>query len=99
VERWFGPLEQAVLGLAEAKDRMSRVESDVAGLRAVMADGSAKVEEVRREVAGLKAAFSDWRAKVKTYPSLNAFLTRSTVQKQKVATPRFLTGRWVRSKK
>jgi hypothetical protein len=30
VERRVGPLEQAALGLAEAKDRTSRVESDVA---------------------------------------------------------------------
>jgi chromosome segregation ATPase len=54
-----GPLEQAALGLAGTTDRTSRVESDVAGLREGMADGSAKVEEVRREVAGLNAQLSD----------------------------------------
>jgi hypothetical protein len=59
VERRVGPLEQAALGLAEAKVHTSRVESGLAGLRAVMTDGSAKVEEVQREVAGLKAQASD----------------------------------------
>jgi chromosome segregation ATPase len=47
VERLVGPLEQAVMGLAEMKYRTSQVESDVASLRTTMADGSAKVEEVR----------------------------------------------------
>jgi hypothetical protein len=64
VERHVGPLEQAALGLAEAKDRTSRVESDVTSLRAAMADNSEKVEEVRPEVAGLKAQFSDYCPKV-----------------------------------
>jgi hypothetical protein len=49
-------LEQTVFGLAETKDRMSRVESDVAGLRAAMADSGGKVGEV----TGLKAQLSDW---------------------------------------
>jgi chromosome segregation ATPase len=65
VERRVGPLERAALGLAETKDRISRVESDVAGLRAAMADGSAKPEEVRREVAGQKAQLSNYCPKVK----------------------------------
>jgi hypothetical protein len=34
-------VERAALGLAEANDRKSRVESDLAGLRAAMADGGA----------------------------------------------------------
>jgi uncharacterized protein YecA (UPF0149 family) len=29
VDRWIGSLERAAFGLAETKDRMSRVESDV----------------------------------------------------------------------
>jgi cell division protein FtsB len=49
----------------ETKDRTSRVESDVAGLRAAMADWSAKVEEVRREVPRLKVQLSDCCPKVK----------------------------------
>jgi chromosome segregation ATPase len=49
VEWHVGALEQAVMGLAETKDRTSRVESDVASLRTMMADGSAKVEEAWRE--------------------------------------------------
>jgi polyhydroxyalkanoate synthesis regulator phasin len=57
-------VERAALGLAEMRDRISRVESDVTGLRAAMADGSAKVDEVRREVAGLKAKLSDCYPKV-----------------------------------
>jgi hypothetical protein len=65
VERWVGPLTRAVLGLVETKDRTSRVESDVAGLRAVMADGGSKAEEVRREVAGQTAQFSNCCPKVK----------------------------------
>jgi hypothetical protein len=36
-----------------------QVESDVAGLRAAMADNSAKVKEVRREVVSLRMQFSD----------------------------------------
>jgi chromosome segregation ATPase len=59
VEQRIGPLEQAALELAETKIRTSQVESDVAGLRATMADNSAKVEDVRREVVGLRAQFSD----------------------------------------
>jgi chromosome segregation ATPase len=59
MERRVGPRKQAALGLAEMKDRTSRVESDVTGLRAAMADGSTKVEEVRRAVARLKAHVSD----------------------------------------
>jgi hypothetical protein len=47
------------MGLAETKDRTSRVESDVAGLRIAMTDGSAKIEEVWREVAGLKVRLRD----------------------------------------
>jgi hypothetical protein len=57
-------VEWAALGLAESKDRTSRAESVVAGLRAAMADGSAKVEEVRRKVAGLKAELSGCCPKV-----------------------------------
>jgi chromosome segregation ATPase len=64
VEQRVGPLEPTTLGLAEVKDRTSRVESDVAGLRVTMADNSAKVEEVQREVAGLKAQLSDCCPKV-----------------------------------
>jgi chromosome segregation ATPase len=64
VERRVGPLEHAVLGLAETTDRTSRVESDLAGLRAAMADGSAKVEEVPGEVAGWKAQLSHCCPKV-----------------------------------
>jgi hypothetical protein len=59
VEQRIGPLEQAALELAETKIRTSQVESDVAGLRAAMADNSTKVEEVRREVVGLRVQFSD----------------------------------------
>jgi uncharacterized protein YhaN len=59
VEPRVGPLERAALGLAKTTDRKSWVESEVVGLRAAMADGSAKAEEVRRGVAGLKAEFSD----------------------------------------
>jgi cell division protein FtsB len=51
-------VEHVTLGLAGIKDRTSRVESDVAGLRAAMAHGSAKVEKVRQEVARLKAELS-----------------------------------------
>jgi hypothetical protein len=57
--------QRAGLGLAKTKDRASRVESDVAGLRAAMADNSAKVEEVRWEVAGLRAQLFDCCLKVK----------------------------------
>jgi hypothetical protein len=46
-EPWVGFLELAALGLTETKDWTSRVESDAAGLRTAMADGSAKVEEVQ----------------------------------------------------
>jgi chromosome segregation ATPase len=46
-----GAVERAALRLAETKDRTSCAESDVAGLRAVMGDGCAKVEGVRRDVA------------------------------------------------
>jgi hypothetical protein len=56
---------EAVIGLAEMKDRTARVESDVAGLRAGMTDGSAKVEELGREVVGLKARPSNCCLKVK----------------------------------
>jgi hypothetical protein len=49
----------------EMKDRMSRVESVVTGLRAAMADNGAKVEEVRREVAGVTAQLSDCCLKLK----------------------------------
>jgi hypothetical protein len=52
-------LEWAAVGLAETKDRTSRVESCVAGLRA------AKAEEVPRKVAGLEAELSDCCPKVK----------------------------------
>jgi uncharacterized coiled-coil DUF342 family protein len=58
VWRRVGPLDRA-----EAKDLASRVESEVADLRA-MADGSSRIEEVRREAAGLKAELSDCRPKV-----------------------------------
>jgi predicted nucleic acid-binding Zn-ribbon protein len=58
-ERRIGPLGQTALELAEVKNRTHRVESDVAGLRAAMADDSAKVEDVQREVSGLKAQLSD----------------------------------------
>jgi chromosome segregation ATPase len=64
VERRIEPLEQTAFGLAETKDRTSRVESDVTGLRVAMGDRGTKVEEVRREVAGLKAQLSAW-SKVK----------------------------------
>jgi chromosome segregation ATPase len=64
VERRVGPRERTGLGLAEAKDRTSWVESDVASLREAMADSSANVEEVRREVPGLKAQLSDYCPKV-----------------------------------
>jgi chromosome segregation ATPase len=65
LERRVGPLEQAALGLAETKERTSRIESDVTSLRVAMADGNAKLEEVRREVAGQKAQLSDCCPKVK----------------------------------
>jgi hypothetical protein len=52
-------VERAALGLAETKDQTSRVESDVAGLRAAMVDGGARVEEVRQKNARLKAELSD----------------------------------------
>jgi hypothetical protein len=58
------PLERAALGLAKTTDRTSWVESEVVGLRAAMADGSAKAEEVRRGIAGLKAEISDCCPKV-----------------------------------
>jgi hypothetical protein len=47
VEQRVRPLGQTVMGLVETKDRTYRVESDVAGLRAVMADGNAKAEYFR----------------------------------------------------
>jgi hypothetical protein len=46
VERWVGLLELAASALAETMNWTSQVESDVVGLRAAMADGSAKVEEI-----------------------------------------------------
>jgi DNA repair exonuclease SbcCD ATPase subunit len=52
-------LELAVLGLAETKDDTSRVESEVASLRAAM------FEEVRRETSRLKAQLSDCCPKAK----------------------------------
>jgi hypothetical protein len=64
VEQRVGPL-----GLVETSGHTSRIESDVAGLRAGIADDSVKVEEVRREVAGLKAQFSD------CFPKVNLGLT------------------------
>jgi hypothetical protein len=59
-----GLLERAALGLMETKDRTSQGESDVAGLRAAMADGSVKFEMVQRKVAGLKVGLSDCCLKV-----------------------------------
>jgi hypothetical protein len=47
VGRRFGPLERA-----EVTGRTLQVESNVASLRAAMADDNAKLEEVQREVAG-----------------------------------------------
>jgi hypothetical protein len=47
VEPWAGLLKRAALGLAETKNRIYRVESDIASLWTAMADGSAKVEEVQ----------------------------------------------------
>jgi hypothetical protein len=64
VERRVGLLERAVLELAETKDRTSRLESDVADLRAAMAEGDVKVEEVRQEVWGLTTELSDCCPKV-----------------------------------
>jgi hypothetical protein len=58
-------VERAALGLAETKDRTSRVESDLASLRAAIADDRRKVEQVRREVVGVKAELSDCCPKVK----------------------------------
>jgi chromosome segregation ATPase len=58
-------LKSAALGLAETKDRKSRVQSDVVGLREGMADDNATVEEVQRQVAGLKAQVSECRPNVK----------------------------------
>jgi hypothetical protein len=59
LESWLDVLERAALELTETKAWTSRVESDVADVRTVMANGSAKTEEVRAEVVGLKAEFSD----------------------------------------
>jgi hypothetical protein len=64
VERRVGPLERAALGLAEATDRTSRVESDVAGLRAAMERANANIEDVQRGGANAKMQLSDWRPKV-----------------------------------
>jgi hypothetical protein len=65
VERRVGPLERAGLGLAETKDQTTRIEFDVAGLRAAMADDTRNVGEVQREVTGLKAELWDCCPKVK----------------------------------
>jgi hypothetical protein len=51
VESWVGLLEWPALKVAERKDWTSRAESDVMGLRAAMADGSAKIEGVQRNAA------------------------------------------------
>jgi hypothetical protein len=47
VEPWVGLSERAALEVMDTKDWTSRVESDIAGLRTAMADGSVKVEEVQ----------------------------------------------------
>jgi hypothetical protein len=65
VEPWIGLLEWVALELAETKDWTSRVESEVAGLRTAMVDGSAKVKEVHREVVSLKAGNLDCRLEAK----------------------------------
>jgi chromosome segregation ATPase len=53
--KWgIGPLDQTALRLAETKNRTSPVESDGAGLRAALVDGSTNFEEVRGDAAGLK---------------------------------------------
>jgi predicted nucleic acid-binding Zn-ribbon protein len=57
--------EQTTLRLEETKDRISRIESDVAGLRAAMTNSSAKIEEVQRDVASQKAQPFDCWSKVK----------------------------------
>jgi hypothetical protein len=59
VERRVRPPERAVLGLAEMQDRMSRVESDIAGLRAAMAAGDARELVVfRRKRSSMEAIAS-----------------------------------------
>jgi hypothetical protein len=47
VEPCVDLLEGAALGLAETKDWISQVESDVAGLWTAMADGCARTEEIQ----------------------------------------------------
>jgi chromosome segregation ATPase len=64
VERRVGALEQAVMGLAETKDRTPVVESDVGSMRTTMVDGGAKVEEARREAAHLEAQLPECCPKV-----------------------------------
>jgi hypothetical protein len=44
---WIGLLERAASEPTETKDCTTRVESNVARLRTVMADGNAKVEQVQ----------------------------------------------------
>jgi hypothetical protein len=59
VRRQMNQTEEAVMELDATKDRTSRVESDLGGPRAAMAEKSTTVEEVRREVASLRAQLSD----------------------------------------
>jgi chromosome segregation ATPase len=84
-------VEWLALGLAETTDRTSRVESDAAGLREAMADGSAKVEAVQREVAGQKAQVSDC-------PKLNQDLTELERQlaklKEEIRELQLQKGQW-----
>jgi uncharacterized protein YukE len=58
VERRVGPLERAALGLAETKDRTSRIESDVARLKAQFSDWCPKMNQdmtnLQQELAKLK---------------------------------------------
>jgi septation ring formation regulator EzrA len=49
MEQPIGTLTPTALGLAEAKDRTSRVKSDVASLRAVMEDGTEKVADLKTQ--------------------------------------------------
>jgi ABC-type transporter Mla subunit MlaD len=57
--------QRAALGLAKTRDRACRVASDVAGLRAAMADDRRKVEQVLQEASSLQAQLSDCLPKVK----------------------------------
>jgi regulator of replication initiation timing len=78
-------IEKVALGLVQTEGRISRVESNIGGLRAAMADGGAKVEEIRREVAGLKAQLSDCCPKVNMEQKLANLKGEINAMKEKQA--------------